>query len=214
MDTLSFSISDGTITLDEKNNNKKRGGRNKGKSLLDFPSEYIMLDIETTGLSPLRDEATISQYSSLVQPSNYYYWDEDCEEDYIIINGEKAFYIDSFITKLTGITNKMLEQAPPLASVLNEFQNFIGNSTLVGHNANFDINFLYDAFLECLGTELKNNYIDTLRLARRLLPDLPHHRLDDLTKYYQISSRNLHRSLNDCDKTISIYASLKKEVIS
>ncbi|MEG0830464.1 MAG: 3'-5' exonuclease, partial [Anaerovoracaceae bacterium] len=110
--TLSFSISDGTITFDEKNNNKKRGGRNKGKSLLDFPSE------------------------------------------------------------LTGITNKMLEQAPPLASVLSEFQNFIGNSTLVGHNANFDINFLYDAFLECLGTELKNNYIDTLRLARRLLPDL------------------------------------------
>ncbi|MEG1136366.1 MAG: 3'-5' exonuclease [Anaerovoracaceae bacterium] len=115
--TLSFSISDGTITFDEKNNNKKRGGRNKGKSLLDFPSE------------------------------------------------------------LTGITNKMLEQAPPLASVLSEFQNFIGNSTLVGHNANFDINFLYDAFLECLGTELKNNYIDTLRLARRLLPDLKRQKL-------------------------------------
>ena len=178
--------------------------RNKGKSIIELPNDYVVIDIETTGYSLRWDEiievAAIKvvnnnitdTFSSLVQPS-----DE----------------IDDFIVELTGIKNSELQQSNKLDDVLPKFKDFISSSILVGHNVSFDINFLYDSFIDVSGYELKNDFIDTLRLARKLLPDLKHHRLDDLLEHYELNDRLHHRALNDCYKTFDIYNCLKQDAL-
>ena len=115
--------------------------RNKGRSLLIFPSEYVVIDIETTGLSPecdyiielsaikIKDNNIINTFSALIKPDEALYEDEDSNE----------CYVNDFITNLTGITNEMLEDAPHISDVLEQFLSFVGNNIIVGHNVNFDI---------------------------------------------------------------------------
>ncbi|MCT0045371.1 3'-5' exonuclease [Lactococcus lactis] len=112
---------------------EKRLRTQKGKSLLQFPEEYVVIDIETTGLSPQWDEIIevaalkllngeiVDKYQTLLKPS---------------------FPVDPFISELTGITNKMLETAPIFDDIYQDLQHFIGDNILVGHNVNFDINLI------------------------------------------------------------------------
>ena len=104
----------------------------------------------------------------------------------------------------------MLQNAPDISEVLPSFNDFVSNDIIIGHNVNFDINFLYDNYMEYLQKPLTNNFIDTLRIARKILPELKHHRLDDLIEYFNKEVRNEHRALNDCILTNEIY----KELIS
>ena len=81
--------------------------------------------------------------------------------------------------------------------VLEEFLEFIEGFVLVGHNiARFDMNFLYRDVEKYFERSLANDYIDTLQMARRELPNLEHHRLTDLAEYYGISAEGAHRALN------------------
>ena len=123
-------------------------------------------------------------------------------------------YIDEFIENLTGITNEMLSSAPDTQTVLREFKDFISNNILVGHNINFDINFLYDNFQHYLSTTLSNDFIDTMRLSRILHPEESHHRLSDLADRYDIDYSNAHRSLVDCQITELCYEHLKEDILS
>lgn len=208
--------------------------RNKGKSLLAFPGNYCVIDIETTGLDPSYDsiieiaaikviDGVISnKFSSLVKPDSYYCWfedddysDEDDEffNDLITIDGEKIYYVDSFIRNLTGITNHMLENAPSTTDVLNQFKDFAGNSILIGHNVNFDINFLYDNFIRLEHT-LNNDFVDTLRLSKYLLPDLKNHKLKSISEHFGIEYKNAHRAIADCEITNQCLTCLKDAAIS
>lgn len=74
---------------------------------------------------------------------------------------------------------------------------FLGDDTIVGHNVNFDINFLYDKYLDSTSQDFSNDFVDTLRLARFLLRSLPHHRLIDLVEHYGIGDNVDHRGLSD-----------------
>ena len=76
------------------------------------------------------------------------------------------------------------------------------------NNVNFDVNFIYDSMKENLGDYLTNDYIDTLRIARRVLPSLSHHKLDDLISYFNLETRGDHRALNDCILTNQVYINL------
>ena len=107
----------------------------KRKSLIEIPNKYIAFDIETTGLDSMYDEIgaikienekEIETFNSLIKPE---------------------YEIDEFITELTGITNEMLKNAPPIDEVLPKFMTFIKDSIILGHNANFDINFIYDKLI-------------------------------------------------------------------
>lgn len=201
----------------------------KGKSLIDFPNSYVVIDIETTGLDPRYDEIIeigavkyvdgkeVESFSQLVKPGSYYILEEqDLNEtdDFCIVDNQSIQYIDSYITELTGITNKMLESAKSEDEVLPDFMRFIGDEILVGHNVNFDINFLYDSFNKNLNKPLKNDFIDTMRIARRLLKQLSHHRLNDLAEYYKVEYKNAHRAINDCYITNDILVALKSDVMS
>jgi DNA polymerase-3 subunit epsilon len=186
-----------------KNASSVHNKRNKGKSILELIDDYVVVDIETTGLSPEYDEIIelsslriknneiIDQFSTLCKPN---------------------YEIPVFITELTGITNDMVKDAPKVENILEEYINFIGNSIIIGHNVNFDINFIYDNYKKYYNKELSNNFIDTMRLSRRALPELEHHRLIDLSEYFNIKEKNSHRGLIDCDKTFKVYVLLKKYI--
>ena len=103
----------------------------------------------------------------------------------------------------------MIEQeGKDLVYVLYEFKKFLGNAIIIGHNVNFDIDFIYDSMVDNLGEYLSNDYIDTLRISRKLLPELKHHKLDNLIDYFNLTKRNEHRALNDCVLTNQVYINL------
>lgn len=171
----------------------------KGHNILDFPESYVVIDVETTGLDPshdkiievaalkIQDSKVVDSYSSLINPE---------------------FPISDFITKLTGITNEQLENAPSAYNVLNELDAFIGHDILVGHNVNFDINFLYDSFIRYFDKPLSSNFVDTLRLSKKYFKNAPSHKLSLLAKYLDIDVGVSHRALDDCVTTNRLYTKL------
>lgn len=188
--TISFGFSPEKVSREEK-----------GISILSLPSSYTVVDLETTGLDPqwndiiefgalrLENGVVIDRFSSLVNP---------------------GYEIDDFITKLTGITNKMLSTVPDITDVLPEFLNFIGDSIVIGHNVNFDINFIYDTCTEILHRPFKNNFLDTMRLSRRLFPQERHHRLCDLINRFNVGDTIEHRALADAEQTNRCYLYMKQ----
>lgn len=103
----------------------------------------------------------------------------------------------------------MIEQkGKDLVYVLYEFKKFLVNDIIIGHNVNFDIDFIYDSMVDNLGEYLSNDYIDTLRIPRKLLSELKHHKLDNLIDYFNLTKRNEHRALNDCVLTNQVYINL------
>lgn len=188
------------------------------KSLIQFPCDYVLLDIETTGLNykyddiieisalKVRNNEITEKYTSLLKPEapiTHYKGD-----------GWVTYYVDEYITDLTGITNEMIETAPETKCVLEQLKEFVADDVIIGHNiACFDIKFLENNFSYYINHELKNEYIDTLRLARWILKDIQHHRLVDLAEYYKINADQLHRAEKDCLVTYEIYNSLRNTAI-
>ena len=178
----------------------------KGNNIVEQLKDYTVVDIETTGMSPsynkileisaikVRGGKEVDTFSKLINPHEN---------------------IPYFISNLTGITTKMaLNEGEELEDVLTGFRDFLQDDIILGHNVNFDVNFLYDNFCEVFDEPLTNDFVDTLKISRKLLPNLDHHRLDDLTDYYGIKARNKHRALNDCDLTNKVYKNMCKEIKS
>lgn len=182
----------------EKNNLKPKRER-KGESILDLVDNYIVVDIETTGLVPRYDDI-IEICALKVSHGNI------TDEFNSLIN--PGYKIDEFITELTGITNKMLIHAPILKDLLPSFLDFIGDGYVLGHNVNFDINFLYDNCISILSKPLTNNFIDTMRISRRLFKNLKSHKLSVLVDEFNIDNKVSHRARGDCLCTFKLYKHL------
>lgn len=175
----------------------------KGKSLLKAVSDYVVLDLETTGLDPARDQIievgalrvrdgqTVDSFQSLVKPS---------------------YPIDEFITELTGITNAMLETAPNIRDVLPALMAFIGEDIVMGHNVNFDVNFIYDNCERQGLPSFSNDFVDTMRISRRLYPQERHHRLCDITERLSIHVPSAHRALADVETTKACYDAMLRNM--
>lgn len=171
----------------------------KGNSLIDFTDSYVVIDIETTGLDPEKDSIIeiaaikvvdskiVDSFSSLINP---------------------GFIIPEFIIRLTKITNEQLSSAPSLSDVLHRLNIFLGDYVLVGHNINFDINFLYDGFEKILNHPLSNDFIDTLRLSKRYVKNLPSYKLKFLADYFKLPVSIHHRAMYDCETTYQLYLKL------
>lgn len=186
--------------------------RKKGRSILEFVDDFVVLDIETTGYSQFSDIIEIGAlivkngeiadtFQSLVKPSDF---EERIAED--------GFYLDDFIVKLTGITDNMLTIAPNIKDVLQLFLDFTGDGVIVAHNANFDINFLYDAINYWFQKEFNNNFIDTLRVSRRVFKEYDKHKLSYLARELKLQHMPSHRALSDCYVTLSLYYACKEKV--
>ncbi len=167
-----------------------------------FLSDYTIVDIETTGLSPLRDEIIelsalkvrqnriVDKFSSLVKPSGI---------------------INSFISSLTGITNDMVKEAPDLKNTLLSFRQFLADDCIVGHNVNFDYRFLQHNIEKHLGESLRNGKQDTVKLARKFCPNLPSYKLSNLAKHFNIDIEGHHRALKDCEITYDVYYKIQEQ---
>lgn len=174
--------------------------RKKGNYIKAFPSDYTVVDIETTGLSAstneiieisalkVRNDKIINRFSSLIKPQKP---------------------IGSFITNLTGITNDMVSTAPDITKVLPEFTDFLEEDCIIGHNVHFDINFIYENLKRHFDKELLNDYTDTMRLSRKYCK-FKSHRLSYLAEQFDISTEGHHRALNDCIMTYEIYKKIKE----
>lgn len=161
---------------------------------------YVSIDLETTGLNPGRDKIIeigavkvldgqrAGTFSSLVNP------------------GRK---LEPRITELTGIREEDLRDAPYMEDVLEGVLDFLGDLPLLGHSILFDFSFLKKAAVNAKKT-FEKQAVDTLKIARKYLPELESRSLEYLCRYYQIAHQ-AHRALTDAEATMVLYDRLKEQ---
>jgi DNA polymerase III subunit epsilon len=163
-----------------------------------LPPQFIVADIETTGLNPNeheiieigairvnRDSDANDRLSLLVQPTNI---------------------LPAKITQITGITSRMLEQdGQSLESAMKQFLTFIRDSHLVYYNAPFDHRFLCNA-ADRFGMKIENPVSCALDMARRAWPQLKSYKLTDFASLQGPDTTGYHRALKDCELTLTVYS--------
>lgn len=174
---------------------------NNRKNLNKFVDDYVLVDIETTGLSPITDE--IIEIGAIKVKQNKIV---DKYNELIKVNR----VISPFITNLTGITNEMLQTGKNPITVYKEFIDFIGENVIIGHNVNFDLGFLTDKCKKYINYNLTNDYVDTMYLARKLVKDTMNYKLGTLAEYFNVSYEGAHRGLKDVEITYEVYNCLRK----
>ncbi len=158
-------------------------------------NEYVVLDIETTGLSfrtekiteigavKIKDGEIVDTFECFVNP---------------------GVPIPPRVVELTGITDEMVKDAEKIDVVMPKFLEFIGDLKLVAHNADFDIGFLkYNA--EEIGLEMNNKYIDSLAISRQLFPEFKKHKLGIIADKLGIKVENAHRALDDVITLVKVF---------
>ena len=163
-----------------------------GQSFLD---SYVVFDLETTGFQPnihkiieigavkVKGGVITDRFSSFVNPN---------------------VPIPYKIEELTGINDTMVMDAKVIEEVLPEFIEFCNDSVMVAHNADFDMGFInYNMAL--LGIKREYTVVDTVGLARNLLPALNRFKLDTVAKALGISLENHHRAVDDAGCTAEIF---------
>ena len=171
----------------------------------DYPSEvknveFTVVDIETTGTDFLNDKITEIGAVKIIGG-------KIVEEFQTLVNPE--VHISDKIVSLTGIDDDLVKDAPTIDKVYPDFIKFLGNSVFIAHNAEFDYRFLKNAG-KALGYIMDNEMLDTLALARKVLPQLSHHKLNLVCDYYGIVFRH-HRALSDAFATAEMFLELKKD---
>jgi DNA polymerase III subunit alpha, Gram-positive type len=165
---------------------------------------YIVFDVETTGLSAVYD--TIIELAAVK-----------------IHDGEIIDRFESFANPhhplsattidLTGITDDDVRNAPEVEEVLRRFKEWSQNDILVAHNASFDMGFLNTGYKRYGLGKAANPVIDTLELARFLLPEMKNHRLNTLAKKFDVELTQHHRAIYDAEATGYILIKMLKEVM-
>ena len=158
---------------------------------------YVVFDVETTGTSAEKGGITELGAVKLVGG-------EFVGEFSTLINPEMP--ITPFVVRLTGITNSMVEDAPLVGEILPGFEEFVEGAVLVGHNVQFDCSFVAAA----RGEPLPNPILDTLKLARTLVPGLRRYRLGSLAGHFGVRQVPNHRALSDAAATAEVFVKLQK----
>lgn len=166
-----------------------------------IPSDYVAIDIETTGLSPQRDNIIelgavrvrhgkpTEQFSQLIYP---------------------GMPLPAKITGITGITDADLAGKPDLRAVLPAFLSFVGNDVVVGHNLRFDLGFINAAASSIGMAGVSNPTVDTLPLAQATWPELPNHKLETLIRHLGIADKEAHRGADDALRTAQVLEAIRK----
>ncbi|MEZ9544787.1 DNA polymerase III subunit epsilon [Vibrio sp. 10N.286.45.A3] len=166
----------------------------------------IVLDFETTGLSPnMGDRAIEIGAVKLVNG-------EVVDTFQQLMN--PGFRVSGFIEGYTGISNRTLSTAASCSEVMDEFADFIQDSQLVAHNASFDKRFL-DAELDNIGRDYNGQFACSMLIARRLIQDAPTHKLGDLVRFKNIDNDGtFHRALADSEMTARLWLLMIDELQS
>jgi len=183
----------------------KRNRYIDGKLLLAYPDDYTVLDIETTGLSPQNDYITeisaikyrnnrrVDEFSSLVKPE---------------------LSIPYYITRLTGINDAMVADAPAIDEVILSFMDFLADDIIAGYNVAFDLSFIAENLAGYYAKRLANNYVDVMKLAQNELPFLGRYKQTAVAEYFNIATDGAHRALVDCGICNGCYQKLKELAVA
>jgi len=166
-------------------------------------SHFTAFDFETTGLDPYNDR--------IIEIAAIRFEDGEIIDRYVeLINPERP--ISGMITEITGISNKMVQNAPTEETIIDDFLYFLGNDPLVAHNIHFDEQFL-SVMCDRLGRNKGNNTnYDTLQLSRSLFFDQPVFNLGALSEYFGLSAKGAHRAEKDTENTGLIFLEMLDEL--
>ncbi len=158
-------------------------------------TEYCVFDLETTGISHLTEKIT---EVGIIKIKN----GEIIDTFECFVNPEKP--IPPKVVEVTHITDDMVKDAETIDKVMPKILEFMGDSVLVAHNADFDIGFLKHNCAQ-LGLKLENTYIDTLRLAKAIFPDFTKYKLGIIADKLGIKVDVAHRALDDVKTLVSVF---------
>lgn len=163
--------------------------------------EYVAFDLETTGLSPekdqvieigavkIRDSKIIGKYNCILYPE---------------------VFVSDFIIELTGIRREMLSQGIPLKEGVEGFLEFSEGFPVLGHNIMFDYSFMKIA-ADSIHRSFERDGVDTLTAARKLLKNLKNKKLETLCAHYHYINEAAHRAYDDALATAVVFEQMKKE---
>jgi CRISPR-associated protein Cas2 len=164
--------------------------------------DYVVVDVETTGLSHLSDE--IIEIGALRVAGG-----EPVEEFHSLVRCKNK--IPESVKNLTGITDEeLLKDGRELHEVLQELNEFLSNSMLICHNAAFDLNFIQSACKRANIQVPRNKCADTLILAKKKLKGIRDYKLSTIAEKLSVDTDGLHRALRDCYITYGIYKKLNE----
>jgi len=164
-------------------------------------TEFVIFDVETTGLSPVDGDRIVEIAAVKVKGAQV------VGKFYSLVNPRRA--VPAQATLVNNITDDMLLKAPVAADILPEMINFIGGACVAGHNVRFDLNFLcYE--LSLIGRRLNDQTpaVDTLKMARELLPYLSNHKLAYLARSLGVVVDQTHRAMADVELTVAVFLRL------
>lgn len=157
----------------------------------------VVLDFETTGLSPHYGDRAIEIGAVLVENNQI------VDRFQSLMN--PGMKVSRFIEEYTGITNRMLGSAPSIAEVMHEFTSFMAQHHLVAHNAGFDSRFL-DAELLRIDQQRRQEFACSLLISRRVYPELISHSLESLVRCKNLQTDGVHhRALADAEMTAHLW---------
>ncbi|WP_203978664.1 PolC-type DNA polymerase III [Geobacter sp. SVR] len=164
----------------------------------------VVIDFETTGLSPGYGDRTIEVGAVLVSGNRI------VDRFQSLMN--PGMRVSGFIEEYTGITNTMLSTAPAIKEVMAQLKSFIGQHHLVAHNASFDSRFL-DAEFKRIDHRRTNEFACSMLASRRLYPEAPNHRLETLVHYKKLKTDGVHhRALADAEMTAHLWLNMIADI--
>ena len=164
-------------------------------------TEFVIFDVETTGLSPIDGDRIVEIAAVKVKGTQV------VDKFYSLVNPQRS--MPSHATQVNNITEEMLVKAPVAAEILPQMIHFIGGACVAGHNVRFDLNFLcYE--LALIGRRLNDQTpaVDTLKMARDLLPYLSNHKLSYLARSLGVVVDQTHRAMADVELTVAVFLRL------
>ena len=167
-------------------------------------NNVIVLDFETTGLSPNYGDRIIEVGAVRIEDGQI----TDCFQS--LMNPSQR--INSFIESYTGITNEMLSDAPSCSKVMRRFAEFVEDFNLVAHNASFDRKFMNSEFNK-INKQYSGKFACSMLIARRIYPSAPNHKLETLVSYKKIpNDGTFHRALADANMTAHLWNALIQDI--
>ena len=160
---------------------------------------FVVFDVETTGSSA--KEGAITEIGAIKVVRG-----RVVDEFATLINPGRP--IQPFVVRLTGITDRMVADAPSAVKVMPLFEEFAEGCVLVGHNVHFDCSFVAAAREASGLVPLPNPVLDTLKLARSLVPGLKRYRLSSLVSHFGVHAAPNHRALADAAATAEVFLKL------
>ncbi len=163
---------------------------------------YVLLDLETTGATPLRDRIT---EIALIKYEN----DEEVSRWQTLVNPEVP--ISGFIQQLTGINNDMVANAPTFKQVAGELLHYLKDTVLCAHNVRFDHGFLKNEFKR-IGIDLRQKVLCTVKLSRKLYPQHRSHGLDAIIARHELVCESRHRAMGDVEMMVAFLHAARQEL--